>query len=327
MKKIYFTSLVVFLFIIQKSFSQTHGNVSCEIGVPINEFYDNLKDVSGGVKFAVYFPLKKQSLLFIGGGLGFGVFGSKTQNVHQDLDVYLGSTLIDRIPIDFRVTTNNNFFNGHVSLRFKYPGKKIQPYAEARVGFNNFYTRTNVYDETYNRMFTYDQSSNQINSSTQLNSFTYSVGGEGGFIFRLGCWGINVGVAYLMGGEAKYYSKSQIQNWTVSYSGTESDWDANNVDPSTVALNSSAVPLKSPTDMLLCTAGFTFGLCDRKPHTKKPKTTSNGTSTKHTTNSNPNPPPPKTNHVKGPKPNVPVPHVNPNGNPPPQTPPPKLPGK
>ena len=172
-------------------------------------------------------------------------------------------------------------------------------------------------------MFTYDQNDNKIEKSAQLNSLTYSVGGEGGFIFKFGrCWAANIGVAYLLGGEARYYSKSQISQWTIDYSGSSQDWNANNIDPETVNLNPSAVPLKSTTDMLLCTAGITFGLCPKTKAVRTPETTKARKTSSKSSSSNNYIPPPKP--PKQPKPKVPIPQVNPNGNgtPAPTSPPP-----
>lgn len=260
MKKIYTILLLLFL-ITNQARSQTHGNISLEIGVPLNDFHREVDDIGAGIKGAVYFPFQKNIPVFFGFGVGYMIFGTNRQDINENLQVMAGNTVISNIPIHLLVQTNNNFVNGHLSVRYKAPLEIVQPYMEARAGFNNFYTRTKVIDETENYIFTPDNEDHVINSKTQVNSTTFNYGLEGGFIIRFGRVGINIGAAYLIGGKAKYYDKTQISQWTVQFSGSGS-FNPENVDPETVDLvdNSNAEPKRSTTDLLLVNAGITFGV-------------------------------------------------------------------
>jgi len=317
--------LIMLLSVYAVGNAQTHGDLSLEVGIPQNEFREKRSDAAFGAKFSIYFPVQKKMPLFVGFGLGYMGFGSKTQMIHEDLKVYAGSTLIDVIPIDMRATTNNNLFHGYLALRYKFPGKVFQPYIEGQFGFNNFYTRTTIYDVTPNRMFTYGESNNVISSSTSINSTTYNYGPEAGFIipFGKGCSGINFGIAYLWGGEAKYYNRDQIQYWTVSFDGPQGSWDPNNIDPENINLVSdyASTPNTSETDMLVIRVGVTFGLC-QKVKTTKATTTKKTTTTKQkttTTKSQTKSAPPK--KVKTfPPPPPPMPPPPPPPPPPPHNP-------
>ena len=243
--------------------SQTHFSILGKVAVPMNEFRDNTTTIGGGIKFDLFGPFEKNSPFFIGGGLGYMIFGSHSERIDEHLDVYAGSTLITSIPITMRVTTTNNLVNGHLSLRYKYPFEYVHPYADIRAGFNYLFTKTTVYDETEDRFFTSDKSDNKINSRTPEASLTYHFGAGGGFIIRLNnLIGLNIGAYWLMGGEAKYYDKSQIDKWTVSWSG-QGTFDPEN--PEDIELNQeSANPRKSRTDMLMIDFGITLSNFSKK---------------------------------------------------------------
>jgi hypothetical protein len=95
---------------------------------------------------------------------------------------------------------------------------------------------------------------------------------EGGFI--IAPWkniGINIGAAYLYGGKTEYYDKSQISQWTVSFSGQSGSFNPNNPDPNSLNLQSdAATPRKSVTDMLIISAGVTFYIPAQNAKKKPP---------------------------------------------------------
>ncbi len=243
---------------------QVHGNISFEAGIPINEFHDHLDDIGAGIKVAVYIPFQKKSPVFFGAGIGYMLFGTSRQEINETLQVFAGNTLISEIPVKLLVETNNNFVNGHISVRVKAPLEIVQPYGEARAGFSNFYTRTKVIDHTEKRIFS-SENDNVITSSTPLNSTTWHFGAEGGFIIRAGKIGIQIGAAYLIGGRAKYFDRDQISQWNVQFKGSSGSFDPDDVDPETVSIeNQNAIPKKSSTDLLLINAGITFGIDGKK---------------------------------------------------------------
>ncbi len=238
--------------------AQTHGHISFEAGIPINDFRDHTESVGTGIKGAVYFPFQQDVPVFFGVGLGYMIFGTHQQEIREVLQVKLGNTVIDEIPIDLLVNTNNNYFNANIAVRYKAPLEYVQPYIEARGGLSNFYTRTKVLDHTEDRIFT-DNGDDVISSKTQVNSTTYNFGLEGGFIIRVGNVGINIGAAYLMGGRARYYDRSQISQWTVDFKGMNYDPDDLDSDSVDLIESAEAAPKKSTTDMLLVNVGVTFG--------------------------------------------------------------------
>jgi hypothetical protein len=243
----------------QKKQERMHGNFSFGAALPLNEFKDNTSTTGFGVNLNFYIPFQKDIPIYFGFGFGYYLFGSTSQELHDEIKVTAGNTVISTIPIDLRVETNNNLVDGFASIRVKAPLDNVQPYIELKGGFNYLYTRTKVLDVTEDRYLTKDQESNEINSRTAASGFTFAYGLEGGFIIKP--WkhvGINLSAAYLYGGSTEYYDESQTSQWTVSFSGSGT-FDPNNPDPSTLDLkDEAATPRKSITDMLIISAGITF---------------------------------------------------------------------
>jgi hypothetical protein len=237
-----------------------HGTFSFGAAIPNNEFKDNTTSTGLGVNFHFYIPFTKEIPLYFGFGLGYYLFGSSTQNLHEDVEVKAGNTVISTIPIDLAVTTNNNLSDGFACIRYKAPFDYVQPYVEIKGGFNYLYTRTKVLDNTEKKLFTSGKEDNEINSRTVSSGFTWCYGMEAGFIVKP--WksiGINLGLDYLYGGITKYYDKSQVQQWTVSFSGTSGTFNPTNPDPNTLNLSSDAgTPRRSYTDMMIVNLGVTF---------------------------------------------------------------------
>lgn len=237
-----------------------HGNFSLGAAAPLNEFRTNTTTAGFGANLNFYVPFRKDIPLYFGCGFGYYLFGSNSQDLHEDVKVTAGTKVISTIPIDLNVTTNNNLADGFVCLRFEAPIKVIQPYIELKGGFNYLYTRTKVLDNTKGKLFTQGKDDNEINSQTVSSGFTFAYGVEGGLIIKP--WdeiGINFSAAYLYGGKTEYFDKSQTAQWTVSFSGQSGSFDPNHIDPKTLNLNSDAsTPRKSVTDMLIISLGVTF---------------------------------------------------------------------
>lgn len=240
--------------------AQMHGNFSLGAALPLNDFKENTTTTGFGASLSFYIPFQKNAPVYFGIGFGYFLFGSNHQDLHEDVDVTANGQLISRIPIDLRVETNNNLVNGFLCIRYKAPFDVIQPYIEAKGGFNYLYTRTVIYDNTENKLFTQGKETNEINSRTPASGFTYVYGVEGGFIIKP--WkhiGINLGAAYLYGGRTEYYDESQTAQWTVSFSGASGSFNPSNPDPKSLSVESDAAyPRKSITDMLIISAGVTF---------------------------------------------------------------------
>ena len=232
---------------------------------PLNEFRANTTSVGFGGNLNFYLPLRKGFPLYYGFGFGYYIFGSHSQNLHEDINVTAGTTVIASFPVDLEVATNNNLVNGFFSFRFEVPIPVVKPYFEAKGGFNYLYTRTKVLDNTSGKLFTQGKDDNEINSKTVSSGFTFAYGVEGGLIIK--AWdevGINVSAAYLYGGKTEYYDKSQTSQWTVAFNGQSGNFDPNHPDPNSLNLNSaSGTPRKSVTDMLIISAGITFYISEK----------------------------------------------------------------
>jgi len=240
--------------------SQFHGNFSLGAAAPLNEFKDNTTTTGFGVNLNGYIPFQRDIPIYFGFGFGYYLFGSNSQDIHENLEVRAGNTVISNIPIDLRVETNNNLVNGFAGIRVMAPLEIVRPYFEIKGGFNYLYTRTKVLDESEKRILTDDGASNEINSRTASSGFTYAYGAEAGFIIKP--WenfGINISGAYMLGGRTEYYDESQTRQWTVNFSGQSGTFDPNNIDPKTLDLQEDAAePRESITDMLLINLGVTY---------------------------------------------------------------------
>ncbi len=251
-------------FTITKIKAQSHIGFGLQIGVPINEFRDNTKAVGVGFNLKGYFPFKKEIPIFLGINFGYMLYGSNTQQINQNLNVTAGNTVLSTIPVNFEVVTNNNLINSQLALRFKAPLEGIQPYAEAALGFNYLYTRTKIYDNTPNRIFSGGNNTNGTNNNnvisarTQINSFAFTYGGGGGFMIRIAeNVFLDIRGLYMRGGEAEYYDRTQTQSWKLNFTGSNSS-QFNPSNPTNVEATAEGTPKKSKTDMFLIDFGLTF---------------------------------------------------------------------
>jgi hypothetical protein len=186
------------------------GAAHFQIGVPQGEFKDKLDENSYGIggEF-IYSPGK--SALGIGLSLGFGVYGSEERREPF-------STTIPDVTV--KVTTTNNILQGHLILRAMSKTGKLRPYADGLIGFNYLFTETKISDRS---------DGDEVASSTNLDDGVLSYGGGGGLLLLLGTsgegssqpieWNLDLGVRYLLGGEAEYLKEGSItiEGNSVSY--------------------------------------------------------------------------------------------------------------
>lgn len=184
---------------------QAGGNLT--LGFPQGEFDENVETIGiGGTGFfAVNFP---QSPLAVGGSIGFLIYGRETEERPF-------SQTIPDVYVD--VTTTNNILQGHLFLRLQPPRGAILPYLDGLIGFNYLWTETSIEDQDTPG---YDE----IASTTQLRDITFCYGVGGGLMFRiydaaakankrgdLKAVYIDLGIRYLMGGEAEYLKEGSIE--------------------------------------------------------------------------------------------------------------------
>jgi hypothetical protein len=259
MKKKILLSLALLILALNFASAQTHFGFSGQVGIPTNNFRENTKAVGGGFNINAYFPFSPKVPIFLGLNFGYMLYGANQQRLVDNLEVRAGNIVIDRILVDFNINTNNNLINGLVSLRFKAPLQTIQPYLEGAVGFNYFYTRTKIIDNTgrfaVNNPNNTSNNNNVINARTQINSWVLSYGGGGGFMIKLSeSTYLDLRVLYLIGGRADYYDRSQTQNWTLTFGGN----NYNSQNPSDITAQGDGVPKSSTTDMFMGNIGITF---------------------------------------------------------------------
>lgn len=253
--------LLHFIFF-QTAQAQTHLGLGLQLGFPNNEFRENTKAVGAGFHLNALFPFAQTVPIYFGFGFGYMLYGSNSQTIQQNLNVYAGTQIISSIPVNLGVTTNNNMLNGNAILRFKAPLSIVQPYIDGTVGFNYIYTRTKITDNSPNRIFTnksQNPDDNVINARTQIQSTVLTYGGGLGMMIKLGnTAALDIRATYLLGGEAEYYDRSQTQNWQVAFGGQSSTFDSNN--PDNISLDPNSVAKKSKTDMIMVNFGLVFNL-------------------------------------------------------------------
>lgn len=238
--------------------AQTHLGIHGQIGVPVGDFAENTNSIGGGFNIDVFVPFSPNVPIFFGFGLGYMMYGTESQDINEELELRLGNALLDRIPVNLRVTTTNNILQGRTGIRFKAPLTTVQPYIDGIVGFNYIYTRTRVLDNTPDRLFTDPEGSNVITARTNQQDFVLSYGGAFGMMIKLGPnVSLDISGTYLMGGEAEYYDREQIRELELSWGGTEASFDPDNLDPDQIDITDpETTAKKSATDMFMINAGI-----------------------------------------------------------------------
>lgn len=232
-------------------------DISFYMGIPINDYAENTDALGFGGKGSFYIPFGPKVPVYFGIGFGGLIFGSNRQFINEELQISAGNTVIGTIPVNLEARTNNWMLNGLLSLRFKAPLQYVQPYVDLIGGGSYLYTRTVLYDRSDRGIFTTDED-DVINSRTLESSFTYNYGAGAGFLIRLsGVVCLNVGAAWLKGGQADYFDKEQTSQWDIQFTGSGT-FDPNNLNSDDVTLNSAGEPKRSVTDMIQANLGVTI---------------------------------------------------------------------
>ena len=284
-KKLFLFSFLVFSFSFVKA--QHYFNISLLGGIPQASFAENTDDFHLGLGLDLMFKVNPDFPLYLGIGYNYNAMGSKSQTIQNDLQVMAGTTVISTIPVKLGVQTNNNLSNWIFKTRFVFPTDYVHPYAQLSGGLNYLSTNTTVTDETEKHFFTSDHpDDNTITSKKAISDLTYAYGGGAGLLIDAGSGCIELGVDYMWGGNATYFNKDQIKDWTVTFSGTSGSFDPN--DPKDVDLsNTAAIPYQSYTDIIYVHIGYTFKF-GQQPKKKSP--------VHHTTTPQHHNPPPKKKH-------------------------------
>ncbi|MEZ5014929.1 MAG: hypothetical protein R2794_11620 [Chitinophagales bacterium] len=232
----------------------TFLGINFDLGIPINEFKTHNDEAAVGGGFDLFFQPTVKIPILIGFDFAFMNNGYKMQRETLTADIVAGGVVIDHLYFPLRVETYNNISTGHLNLRFLSPTKFFRPYVDGLVGFNNFNTRTSIYDESEEYLLS-EADNPLITTSKQNSDWTFSYGAAAGMLVELNPnILINLRVAYTMGGTAQYFVESDIEDWEIEFNTVPTGQD--DITDDDIAI--SAYPKKSATDMVLGTVGLTF---------------------------------------------------------------------
>lgn len=175
-----------------------HLNGNFQMGIPMDEFRDNLNDIGFGGGGLLIFKIG-ETPVYTGIELSGMVFDAES----TDYTVNIGGFFED-----YELKTNNSIFLGHAVLRFAptttFP---IRPYFDGMIGFKNLYTRTRLID-----LDDVDQDDGD-NSRIESGDWAFSYGGAVGVQLDIfGNPGITLDLrcAYLPGTNASYLVRKPV---------------------------------------------------------------------------------------------------------------------
>ena len=154
-----------------------------------------------GYGLDLHYGLRPSSSLTLGVGLQGMIYGSETQTFSMPLVE------------DFDLTTTNNLAGGFLFAQWRPLTGAVQPYVEARIGFNYIWTESKLEDRDW-----WDDE--QVARQTNYDDFASFWGGGGGVLIRLregnrrertpGVF-LDLKVSTLMGSEAEYLTEGDIE--------------------------------------------------------------------------------------------------------------------
>jgi hypothetical protein len=225
---------------------------------PADEFREATNMVGAGLNLNVSVPISKEMPFTMGFEFGYLLFGSHIQRDTLQAQVIDDGQVVDVIEMPLRLTTNNNLYHGHISLRAEAPLKIVRPYIEVLAGLRYYNTRTKVLDDTPDGRWSERDGNKVLVKQQQLGDLVGSYGFGGGVLIDLKEQiKLNLRFDYLKGGKAKFYDPEDTEKWQVSFISDES-WD-----PSTATgedLVVSAQPREANTNSYFVTVGLSFPL-------------------------------------------------------------------
>lgn len=240
-------------------------DINLQMGVPMQEYSTATSSLPFGFNLGYIHQTNRNIPLLIGGDFSYMSVGSKTINRTLTADITANGVLLDQLIIPLQFKINNNLLTSHLKLRFLSPTDYVKFYADGIGGFNYLWTGTEVYDRSDQQFFARNNNNDNglISRKTQQQSFTYSAGAGGGFMFQLKPnMYLNVGVHYAFGGRASYYDNSQIQNWDIQLNTSGYNPNQTNGTFKDSDLYVDAIPKRSKTDMLLIQLGLSWNVID-----------------------------------------------------------------
>ena len=225
-----------------------------DLGIPMNDFKTYNDEVAVGGGFNLFFQPSVKIPVLVGFDLAFMNNGFKTEDKTLTADIVVDGIVIDQLLFPMHIETSNTISTGHLNLRVQSPTKFFKPYVDGILGFNNFSTKTSIYDES-EEYYLSEEDNPLITSSKQNSDWTFSYGGAAGLMIELNeNMLIDLRVAYSLGGNASYFVEDDIDEWEVVFNTIPTSQEE--VDEEDISI--AAFPKESKTDMILGTVGITF---------------------------------------------------------------------
>lgn len=234
------------------------ADITLNLTVPQGDFAHNTSSMGFGIYGGYYLPFSPSAPVYLGIDGGWTLKGSHSEHLRQSVEIKAGNTVLDVLPINLDIETRNTITNLFASLRLVIPFANIRPYVEPKIGFNYLVTNTKIYDRTPNYWFSRSDD-NLISSDNQLSSFVLAYGGEAGFLAPINeNVAIKLGLSYIFGGEAEYYDETQINNWDITYGG--SNYNSNNIQAGDLQIMDNSTPHRSTTNVYRIHVGLSYNL-------------------------------------------------------------------
>ena len=170
------------------------------VGAPAGEFRGAVPDP--GVGLSAHYGVRPDPSFTVGVGLDFLIYGSESTTYELPLVE------------DFDLTTTNNLAGGFLFAQYRPLTGAVQPYAEARAGFNVLWTESKLEDKDW-----WDDG--EVARETNYDDTATYWGGGGGLLVRVyECKDeeknrptvfVDLKVIHLMGSEAKYLTEGDIE--------------------------------------------------------------------------------------------------------------------
>lgn len=144
------------------------AGVGFQMGFPSGEFKESIDRNSYGLGAHIGYNLGSMAPVMMGLDFGVMTYGSERRQEP------FSSTIPD---VTVEVERDYNIVQGHFLLRIGPNEGIIRPYLDGLLGFNYLYTNTTIQNK--------GRADEEIASSVNLDDFTFSLGGGGGFMVRV----------------------------------------------------------------------------------------------------------------------------------------------
>ncbi|MFB6249664.1 MAG: hypothetical protein ABEL97_13950 [Salinibacter sp.] len=177
------------------------------VGVPRGGLRRNISGPGGGLHAHIGGWVGPDRPILAGLDVGLLNYGRTTRQVP------FSATIGPRVPVD--VTTKNNVFQTHLTLRLQSRVGRLRPYVEGLAGFKYLFTRTTIGEDDVR-----ENLGEEVAGSTNYDDFALSGGAGAGIDIRVvrqdnpekpvRAVSLHLGVQYLLGQEAEYLAGGNL---------------------------------------------------------------------------------------------------------------------